>query len=105
MKSGGEWISTIDLEQALATHPDVLEAAVVARPDPEWDERPVAFVVARPGATLSRDQLGEFLRARVVTWWVPDEFELVDELPKTSVGKIDKRELRGRALQRTDAPA
>jgi fatty-acyl-CoA synthase len=105
VKSGGEWISTIDLEQALATHPDVVEVAVVARPDPHWDERPVAFVVPRPGAGLSSEQLGGYLRERVVSWWVPDEFELVEELPKTSVGKIDKRELRAWALERTDAPA
>jgi fatty-acyl-CoA synthase len=103
IKSGGEWISTIDLEQRLAAHPDVLEAAVVARPDPEWDERPVAYVVARSGAVLTGGELGEFLREAVARWWVPDEFEFVDELPKTSVGKIDKRELRRLANERSDA--
>jgi fatty-acyl-CoA synthase len=105
IKSGGEWISTIELEQRLSAHPDVLEAAIVARPDPEWDERPVAFVVGRPGAVLSRETLEEFLRAGVASWWVPDAFEFVDELPKTSVGKIDKRELRRRVREHSDAAA
>jgi fatty-acyl-CoA synthase len=105
VKSGGEWISTIELEQRLAAHPGVLEAAVVARPDPEWDERPVAFVVGRPGTAVSGDELEEFLRRDVASWWVPDDFAFVEELPKTSVGKIDKRELRRRAGERSDAAA
>jgi fatty-acyl-CoA synthase len=94
VKSGGEWISTIDLENRLAAHPDVVEAAVVGRPDPEWDERPVAFVVTRAGAALTPDELRAFLLPQVAKWWLPDTFELVEELPKTSVGKIDKRALR-----------
>jgi fatty-acyl-CoA synthase len=97
VKSGGEWISTIELENRLTAHPDVLEAAVVARPDPEWDERPVAYVVPRGGAAPTPEELREFLLPHVVKWWVPDAFELLDELPKTSVGKIDKRALRLRA--------
>jgi fatty-acyl-CoA synthase len=99
VKSGGEWISSIELEERLVSHPDVAEAAVVARPDPEWDERPVAFVVARPGAAVPGEELAEFLRPHVASWWVPDAFELVGELPKTSVGKVDKRELRRRAAE------
>jgi fatty-acyl-CoA synthase len=97
VKSGGEWISTIELEDRLCAHPDVVEAAVVARPDPEWDERPVAYVVAREGAAPSPDDLRDFLLPQVAKWWIPDTFELVPELPKTSVGKIDKRELRRQA--------
>jgi len=105
VKSGGEWISSIELEERLVAHPDVLEAAVVARPDPEWDERPVAFVVARPGAAPTGEELAAFLLPQVAKWWVPDAFELVVELPKTSVGKIDKRRLRQHVLEREDAPA
>jgi fatty-acyl-CoA synthase len=97
IKSGGEWISTLELEERLVSHPDVVEAAVVARPDAEWDERPVAYVVARAGAAPTAEELREFLRPHLAKWWVPDAFELVDELPKTSVGKIDKRELRRQA--------
>ena len=101
VKSGGEWISTIELENRLCAHPDVVEAAVVARPDAEWDERPVAYVVARQGASPGADELREFLLPQVAKWWVPDSFELVAELPKTSVGKIDKRELRRQAAADT----
>src|SRR5206468_4332521 len=72
-------------------------AAVVARPDPEWDEGPVAFVVARAGAAPTPEALADFLRPHVARWWLPDAFELVDELPKTSVGKVDKRRLRALA--------
>jgi fatty-acyl-CoA synthase len=97
IKSGGEWISTIELEDRLCAHPDVAEAAVVARPDPEWDERPVAYVVPRAGASPAPGDLREFLRPQVAKWWVPDAIELVAELPKTSVGKIDKRALRRQA--------
>jgi fatty-acyl-CoA synthase len=97
VKSGGEWISSIELEGRLSAHPDVVEAAVVARPDPEWDERPVAYVVPREGSSVTADQLAEYLRSQVAKWWIPDVFELVDEIPKTSVGKVDKRVLRQRA--------
>jgi len=102
VKSGGEWISSMELEERLASHPGVLEAAVVARPDPEWGERPVAFVVPAPGFSLTGEELAEFVRPHVAKWWVPDSFELVDELPKTSVGKIDKRELRRLASGHAD---
>ena len=96
VKSGGEWISSLELEALLLSHPGVLEAAVVARPDPEWGERPVAFVVPGPGASLTGEELAAFLRPHVAGWWVPDTFELLAELPKTSVGKVDKRQLRVR---------
>jgi fatty-acyl-CoA synthase len=105
VKSGGEWISSQALEEQLAVHPAVLEAAVVARPDPEWDERPVAFVVLVPGSTASGEDLRAFLLGRVAKWWIPDTFELVDELPKTPVGKIDKRALRARVGTTLDARA
>jgi acyl-CoA synthetase (AMP-forming)/AMP-acid ligase II len=94
VKSGGEWISSIELEEHLAAHADVIEVAVVARADDEWGERPVALVVLRAGAEATPDELADYLRPRVAKWWVPDEIEVVDELPKTSVGKIDKRRLR-----------
>jgi fatty-acyl-CoA synthase len=99
VKSGGEWIGTVELEELLVGHPDVLEAAVVARPDPEWDERPVAFVVARPGTAPTPDELAAHLGPRVAKWWIPDAFQLLEELPKTSVGKVDKLELRRRARE------
>jgi len=94
IKSGGEWISSVELENAIMGHPDVAEAAVVAVPDPTWDERPLAAVVLRPGASLSADDLRRFLTDRVARWWVPERIEFIDEIPKTSVGKFKKSELR-----------
>ncbi len=96
IKSGGEWISSLDLERAITSHPDVAEAAVVAMPHPHWGERPVAIVVPAPGRSLSPEALLEFLRGRVAKWWLPDAVEIVDEIPKTGVGKYDKRTLRKR---------
>jgi fatty-acyl-CoA synthase len=96
IKSGGEWISSVDLENALMGHPDVLEAAVIARPDERWGERPLACVVLREGAEPDPAELVAFLRPRVASWWVPDEVAFVDEVPKTSVGKFDKKVLRAR---------
>jgi len=103
VKSGGEWISTIELESALMGHPAVLESAVVAAPDERWQERPVAFVVLRPGAAATPDELRAFLTPRFVKWWLPDEFVFVEEIPKTSVGKFDKRALRDRIRDRPAA--
>ena len=94
IKSGGEWISSIELEQALCSHPAVAEVAVVALPDPEWGERPAALVVAAPGSTAEPDELVEFLRGRVARWWLPDLVRFVPEIPKTAVGKYDKKRLR-----------
>jgi fatty-acyl-CoA synthase len=94
VKSGGEWISSVELERALASHPAVLESAVVAIPHERWGERPAALVVLAPAASVSADELKEFLATKVATWQVPDLVEFVDELPKTGVGKIDKRRLR-----------
>lgn len=96
IKSGGEWISSVELEGHLMSHPKVLEAAVVGIPDPKWDERPLACVVVRPGETATHEELAEFLAARVPKWWVPDRFETIAEVPKTSVGKFDKKALRAR---------
>jgi fatty-acyl-CoA synthase len=96
VKSGGEWISSVDLELELAGHPSVLEAAVIGVPDEQWDERPLAYVVVKPGTHVTPDELRTFLSSRVPKWWLPDEIVLVLELPKTSVGKLDKKLLRQR---------
>jgi fatty-acyl-CoA synthase len=94
IKSGGEWISSVDLESALMAHPAVGEAAVIARPDERWSERPVACVALRGEASI--EELRGFLADRVAKWWLPDEFAMLDEVPKTSVGKFDKKVLRQR---------
>jgi fatty-acyl-CoA synthase len=96
IKSGGEWISSVELEGELMAHPDVAEAAVIAKPDERWQERPLACVVCKEGASLSADELIEHLRPRVAKWWLPDEISFIDEVPKTSVGKFDKKVLRKR---------
>ena len=96
IKSGGEWISSVELENALMAHPAVAEAAVIAIPDPRWDERPLAAVVLREGATATADELREFLEPQFAKWWLPDRFEFVDEIPKTGVGKFRKTALRER---------
>jgi fatty-acyl-CoA synthase len=96
IKSGGEWISSVELENELMAHPDVLEAAVIAKPDARWAERPLCCVVLRPGADVGADELIEHLRPRVAKWWLPDEFAFIAEVPKTSVGKFDKKVLRAR---------
>jgi fatty-acyl-CoA synthase len=96
VKSGGEWISSVELESAIAAHPDVREAAVIAVPHPKWDERPLGVVVLRPGSTTGRDELAGFLRERVAKWWIPEEFEFVEQIPRTAVGKYDKRAMRER---------
>ncbi len=94
IKSGGEWISSVELENAVMSHPDVIEAAVIAKPDERWAERPLCCVVAREGSGLTAEQLVEHLRPKVAKWWLPDEFAFVAEVPKTSVGKFDKKALR-----------
>jgi fatty-acyl-CoA synthase len=96
IKSGGEWISSVELEGELMAHPDVQEAAVIAKPDEKWSERPLACVVLRDGADASAGDLVEHLRSRVAKWWLPDEVAFIDEVPKTSVGKFDKKVLRKR---------
>jgi fatty-acyl-CoA synthase len=94
VKSGGEWISTVALENALMGHPAVAEAAVIAVPDDKWSERPLAVVVLREGATATDDELREFLAPNFAKWWLPDQFEYVEEIPKTAVGKFRKTALR-----------
>jgi fatty-acyl-CoA synthase len=94
IKSGGEWISSVELENAIMAHPDVVEAAVVAIPDERWSERPCACVVRRTGCDLDADKLREFLRDKVAKWWLPERVEFIAEVPKTSVGKFDKKVLR-----------
>jgi fatty-acyl-CoA synthase len=95
IKSGGEWISSVELENEMMSHPDVVEAAVIAKPDERWAERPLCCVVLREGASASAPELVEHLRGRVAKWWLPDEFAFLQEIPKTSVGKFDKKVLRG----------
>jgi fatty-acyl-CoA synthase len=91
IKSGGEWISSVDLESALMAHPAVAEAAVIALPDERWSERPLACIVA---AGVEPEELREFIAPQVAKWWLPEEFAYVEEIPKTSVGKFDKKVLR-----------
>jgi fatty-acyl-CoA synthase len=96
VKSGGEWISSVELENEVMAHPDVVEAAVIAVPDERWGERPCACVVRRPGSELDADGIRDHLASRVPKWWIPERIEFVDEVPKTSVGKFDKKVLRAR---------
>ncbi|HEY4099205.1 MAG TPA: long-chain fatty acid--CoA ligase [Baekduia sp.] len=96
IKSGGEWVSSVELENEIMAHPDVAEAAVIGVPDARWGERPLACVVARDGATLTAADVRAFLDGRVVKWWIPERVELIDEIPKTSVGKFSKKDLRAR---------
>ncbi len=96
VKSGGEWISTVALENALMGHPAVLEAAVIAVPDEKWSERPLAVVVFREDQSADADELRAFLAPHFAKWWLPDRFEVVDEIPKTAVGKFRKTALRER---------
>ena len=94
IKSGGEWISSVDLENALMAHPDVVEAAVVGIPDEKWQERPLASVVLREGATVQPAELREFLAKSVARWQLPDAWTFIEAVPRTSVGKFDKKVIR-----------
>jgi fatty-acyl-CoA synthase len=96
VKSGGEWISSVELENHLMAHPAVAEAAVIAVPHPKWQERPLATVVLKPGESATKEELLEFLTPRVAKWWLPDDVVFIDEVPKTSVGKFSKKDLRAR---------
>jgi fatty-acyl-CoA synthase len=99
VKSGGEWISSVELENAIMAHPDVAEAAVVAVPHERWGERPCACVVRRDGSSLDEEGLRSFLGDKVAKWWLPDRVEFILEVPKTSVGKFDKKVLRAQIAE------
>ena len=94
IKSGGEWISSIDLENAAMAHPAVAEAAVIGRPHPQWQERPLLIVVRKGGQELTRESLQDFMRQRVARWWLPDDVVFVEQLPHTATGKLLKTKLR-----------
>jgi fatty-acyl-CoA synthase len=96
IKSGGEWISSVDLESTLMGHPEIFEAAVIAVPDDKWQERPLACVVRVPGSLVSSEELRVFLTSQVAKWWLPERWAFLEEVPKTSVGKFDKKVLRAR---------
>jgi fatty-acyl-CoA synthase len=94
VKSGGEWISSVELENEIMAHPKVAEAAVIGIAHPKWDERPIACVVVKPGEELTKEEVLDFLRPKVAKWWLPDDVQFIDEVPKTSVGKFSKKDLR-----------
>jgi fatty-acyl-CoA synthase len=94
IKSGGEWISSVDVENELMGHPDVIEAAVIGVPDERWQERPLAAVVLREGATTTPAELREHLSGRFARWQLPEHWAFIPEVPKTSVGKFSKRTIR-----------
>ena len=96
IKSGGEWISSVDLENTIMAHPAVAEAAVVGVEHPKWQERPLACVVPKPGKAVTKDEILSHLRGKFAAWWLPDDVVFIDEVPKTSVGKFDKKVLRER---------
>ena len=100
IKSGGEWISSVELENHLMAHPAVAEAAVIALPSDKWMERPLACVVVKPGESVTEQDILEFLQPRVAKWWLPEAVEFIDEVPKTSVGKFSKKDLRERFADR-----
>ena len=104
IKSGGEWISSVDMETTIMGHPKVLEAAVIAVPHPTWVERPLACVVPKPefAGQLTAEEILEYLTPRLAKWWLPDRVVFIEAVPKTSVGKFDKKVLRERFK---DAPA
>lgn len=94
IKSGGEWISSLDVENELMAHPEVAEATVVGLKHVKWQERPAAFVVRAPGSEVTAGDLQEHLRERMAKWWLPDEIVFIDEIPKTGTGKFDKKVIR-----------
>ncbi|HQN51194.1 MAG TPA: AMP-binding protein, partial [Phenylobacterium sp.] len=98
IKSGGEWISTLDLEDAVCSHPAVAMAAAVGMPHPKWDERPLLLVVLRPGQSADPEVLKAHVSERVAKWWTPDEVRIVDNLPIGPTGKVLKRELRDQLI-------
>ena len=96
VRSGGEWISSIALENAAVGHPDLAEAAVIAVPHPKWGERPLLIAVRRPGSAVDKAAITGYLAGKVAKWWVPDDVVFVDALPHTATGKLMKTALRER---------
>jgi len=109
IKSGGEWISSVELENAIMAYPKIMEAAVIGVPHPKWDERPVAYAVPKPEfkGQVTQEEVLDFLKDKVAKWWLPDEIRFIEEVPKTSVGKFDKKVLRASAapIEAKAAPA
>jgi fatty-acyl-CoA synthase len=96
IKSGGEWISSIEIENLAAGHPKAALAAVIGVPHPKWDERPLLLVVLRPGETATKEEFLKFLEGKIAKWWMPDDVVFVDEIPLGATGKIDKKLIRQR---------
>ena len=94
IKSGGEWISSIELENCAVNHPKVAEAAVVGMPHPTWSERPLLLVILHEGETLSREEMLAWFEGKVAKWWIPEECLFVDALPHTATGKLSKKDIR-----------
>ncbi len=100
IKSGGEWISSVEIENHLMAHPSIAEAAVIAVPSERWMERPMACIVVKKGESLTAEEVTAWLAPRVAKWWLPEEIEFIEEVPKTSVGKFSKKDLRDRFSDR-----
>jgi acyl-CoA synthetase (AMP-forming)/AMP-acid ligase II len=96
IKSGGEWISSVELENAAAGHPAIAEAAAIGMAHPKWDERPVLFCIRKKGQSVTADEVIDYLKDHVAKWWLPDAVEFVDDIPHTATGKISKKDLRDR---------
>jgi fatty-acyl-CoA synthase len=96
IKSGGEWISTIELENLAVGHPKVAEAAVIGVRHPKWDERPLLVIVPKKGEHIEKDEIIAFMQGKIAKWWMPDDIVFVDEIPHTATGKIQKTVLRER---------
>src|SRR5262249_27620979 len=96
IKSGGEWISSIELENLAVGHPKVAEAAVIGVKHPKWDERPLLVIVLKQDQAATRDEILAFMRGKIANWWMPDDVAFVDEIPHTAAGKIQKTVLRQR---------
>ena len=94
IKSGGEWISSIDLENIAVAHPGIVEAAVIGIAHPKWDERPIVVAIRKPGATVTREELLKFFEGKIAKWWMPDDVVFVEQLPHTATGKLSKLTLR-----------
>jgi fatty-acyl-CoA synthase len=94
IKSGGEWISSIDLENLAVAHPAVAQAAVIGVAHPKWDERPLLIVVRKPGATVTKEELLAFYEGKIAKWWMPDDVQFVEAIPLGATGKILKTRLR-----------